>query len=113
MILVLLVLLLVVGIMTLLNGRFQLTRNKIVTGGPAYAIGVLLVMPLPLFVMAIVVVVATLLALGRTETDLQQDVQELSGVLNALQLAIDCGVVVPALLIAIWKGEPESSEPEA
>jgi hypothetical protein len=39
---------LVFGIITLVKGRFKLSRRKVVVGGPAYLIGVLLILPLPI-----------------------------------------------------------------
>jgi hypothetical protein len=42
------IVMLVFGIITLVKGAFKLTRKKVVTGGPAYVVGVLLILPLPL-----------------------------------------------------------------
>ncbi len=44
------------GIVTLVKGKFTLSRNKIVTGPPAYAIGVLLTATLPLLLVVGLVV---------------------------------------------------------
>lgn len=56
----------VFGIVTLVKGRFQLNRTKVVVGAPAYAIGAILVSVLPVvFVIGAIVGVAAVMQTGQ------------------------------------------------
>jgi hypothetical protein len=98
----------VYGIVTLVRGRFPLTRNRVVTGGPAYLIGVLLTATLPaLLVMGMVIgFVATVRAGGAPP--------------NPLEFAFLDFLAVPLILLAVmivaWtapKDRPEEQVPVA
>lgn len=56
----------VFGIVTLVKGRFQLNRTKVVVGAPAYAIGAILVSVLPVvFLGGVLVGVAAVMKTGQ------------------------------------------------
>jgi len=42
------ILILILGVVTLIRGKVSLTNNRVVTGGPAYIVGALFVLPFPL-----------------------------------------------------------------
>lgn len=94
--------------MTLARGKFTLSRTKVVEGGPAYAIGILFILPLPLELLAGAVIGFFLAATGRL--DVANELQEKRGLLIALELIISAGLLVPAFVIAAVKGKaPESN----
>jgi hypothetical protein len=56
---------LIFGIISLVTGKFTLSRNKVVRGAPARVVGLLLVLILPVALGLAVVVAAMLMAQGR------------------------------------------------
>jgi hypothetical protein len=55
---------LVFGIIAVSTGKFSLSKNKVVTGAPARVVGVFLILPLPLALMAGLAIAAMLAARG-------------------------------------------------
>jgi hypothetical protein len=104
MLLIIEICMLVVGIMTLVRGQFNLTAKTVVRGARAYVIGVLMLLTLPI-VFGIAFAVGFLLAVnGRA--DLVQG--------NQLWFAlIDLGVIVVvwAIIFAIGMTQPKQPDP--
>jgi hypothetical protein len=92
---------LVFGIIAFVKGEFKLTRNRVVRRGPAYAIGALLVLPLPLsfgigFIYGI-------MAGARHE---QVDVKQLQAKLAPVEVGLDVVCLLAALIIAAVTAQP-------
>lgn len=62
----------VFGIITLVKGRFQLSRTKVVVGAPAYIIGAILTAVLPMVLLIGIVVGAVLFARTGQQPNAQQ-----------------------------------------
>jgi hypothetical protein len=92
---------LIFGIIAFVKGEFKLTRNRVVRRGPAYAIGAMLILPLPLSFGVGLVYGAMLTA--RHE---QLDVKQLSEKLAPIELGIDVFCLLVALTIAAVTAKP-------
>ena len=80
------------GIITLAKGKFSFTRNRVVKGIPAYAIGIILTATFPILIGVgfIIGFVMTILAHGR-QPDMQQ--------LKTIGFFLEIGSVLVILLI--------------
>jgi hypothetical protein len=87
---------LVWGIITLVKGKFKLSSRKVAVGGPAYFIGVLLILPLPVaFVIGFAIGAAQ--AAGGGDVNLQDPGQVL--MYAGIELAVVLGLFLLALLV--------------
>jgi hypothetical protein len=82
------------GIITLVKGKFSLTQNRVVTGVPAYAIGIILTAAFPVLFCGgfFIGIVMTILAHGR-KPDMQ--------LLQRIGYFLDIGSVLGILLIVL------------
>jgi hypothetical protein len=95
------IILLVFGILTLAQGKFLLTRGRVVKGGPAYAIGVLLLLPLPLSFLAGLALGAILAARGEPV-----NTRQIENIAAFIGIGILVLCVGSAIIIAVAKAEP-------
>ena len=92
---------LIFGIITVATGIFTLTRNKVCYGAPARAVGVLLMLPLPVAILVTIAVIAMLAARGGVTGP-----RDVPGWIGLLELLIFLVFFVPALVIAGVNGRP-------
>ena len=85
------------GIITLVRGKFNLMRNRIVTGAPAYAIGIILTATLPL-IMGIGFVIGVVLTINAHGQ--KPDVQQLY-MLSILDVVLVPFVLLVVIIIAL------------
>ena len=83
----------------------KVSANKVVTGGPAYFIGVQLILAFPMY-FATMIALGVLLALSG-EVPQQK---ELEGVSVLLLFVVNGGMLLPCLIVALVCGKPENSE---
>jgi hypothetical protein len=95
------IIMLIFGIITLVRGRFLLTRVKEVRGWPARIIGVFLVAPFPISFLAGIVLAAVFLALGK---DVESPDFKLSVQIAGFAVVIIC--FLAAIGIAMTYSEP-------
>jgi hypothetical protein len=97
--------LIIFGILVLARGRFKLSTSKIVSGGPAYFIGILLLMTLPVLFIALVAMVLILALQGHDPEQLNLDEPAL-----VLLFFVSLGLLLPSLIVALVWGRSEQEE---
>ncbi len=100
MCLVLEILMLVFGIVTMITGKFTLTRSKIVRGTPARIVAGIMLLPLPLALVVGVPIVATILAKRGDE-----DKARLIGTIVEASIVLIC-FIAAMTTAAIYAGPP-------
>jgi hypothetical protein len=95
------IVMLIFGIITLIRGRFLLTRAKEVRGWPARIIGILVIAPLPICFMFGLVLGAFLATMGKSfdDNDIRPSIQ-------IVDVAIVASCFLSAIGIAIYFAEP-------
>ena len=103
----------VFGIVTLFRGRFAFSKGRIVRGLPAYAIGALLLLTVPLVSLAAIVIVAVhMMQTGQepTQEDLSQyfyiDVIIVFGILLLVFLIASTNAVDPSAREPVYESRP-------
>lgn len=99
---------LVFGIVTLVKGTFQVSRNRVVQGTPAYLIGAILVAVLPT-VLAIGFVAGVVMTAKAGRPPTPQELQWLTGVEPAITLL----ALVAVLTIGLTAGKPKQKTSRA
>jgi|SRR5215469_14146232 len=100
----------VFGIMTLVKGRFVLSRDRVVEGPPAYLIGAILVGTLPTIVL-IAFVLGIMIALRTGRPPVAQDVQPYAGIEIVVSLVSIAAVVTIGYLSTNSKQKRKTSRP--
>jgi hypothetical protein len=100
------IIMLIFGIITLVRGKFLLTRAKEVRGVPARIIGVILMLPLPLSFMAGLVLGAVIAAQGKNEDELRT-----AGIILGVSITAIC--FISAIVLAAVTAQPVVKEPSA
>jgi hypothetical protein len=95
---------LIFGIISLVTGKFTLTRNKVVYGTPARMVGLILVMPLPILVIVGVMLGFGLLAQGKQLTEAEMKQLTTTGMIIGAVVILAC--FVAAIAVAAAYGEP-------
>jgi hypothetical protein len=90
------------GVLTLVRGKFYLTRTRVVEGMPAYVVGVALMLPLPLCFCAGLLIGIVFAVQGK-----ELDPRLADGPLRLLELGIHLLCLVAALGIAVATAGPE------
>lgn len=92
--------LLIWGIVTLIKGRLTVSKNKVVTGGRARLIGVIMLLPLPLaFIMGAII--------GVTKAANNQSADMTDPVLIGVEAAIVLGLGALAIVLGLILGESQ------
>ncbi|MCI0459512.1 MAG: hypothetical protein L0Z62_21385 [Gemmataceae bacterium] len=89
------IIMLIFGILTLVQGKFMLTRTRVVQGPPAYVIGAMLIAPLPLSFLAGMLLGALFLVAGDPASERR---------FQTLATVVGLGIPVACLLSAVGIG---------
>lgn len=92
---------LIFGIIALVRGNFTLTRNKVVTGAPARIIGVILILPLPLALLAGLLIGVYFGMQGRRPQDIQ-----------SIAIPVELGIILGCMLLAVVIGLATGHPPQ-
>jgi hypothetical protein len=96
---------LVFGVITLVKGTFQFSRARIVRGAPAYAIGVILLLPLPV-AFGIGAVIGAVVAARTGHAPTAQDL----GPYGAIDVALVLLSLLASLVIALTTAQPADQQ---
>ncbi len=99
------IIMLVAGIVILVRGKLNFTKNKVTTGAPAYIAGVILLLPLPL-----AFCVGFVLALRMQARDGVVDASRIAGTATAIEIGIIFVCLAIALTIAGIYAKPPLEE---
>lgn len=95
---------LIFGIITLITGKFQITRNKSAYGAPARIVGVIMLLPLPLFFLTSFLLGVGIAATGGQVN--QEDMPRLERMLSIVAISLIMGCFGVGLAIALNYGVP-------
>lgn len=99
---------LVFGIITLVKGTFQFSRARVVRGGPAYAIGVILVLPLPL-AFGIGAVIGAMIAARTGRAPTAQDLPAF----GMIDVVLVLTALLASVIIALTSAQPVARREES
>jgi hypothetical protein len=102
------ILLLVVGVIVLVKGEVKLTRTRVARGGPAYVVGALLALPLPL-AFGIGLVYGVMMGARNQPID----PKALQAKFAPIELGIDIACLLGAVIIAAVTAKPVGRRPAA
>jgi len=97
---------LVMGVVTLIKGRVALSRARIVTGAPAYIIGALLILPIPLLIGLGMILSVLLISQGIGPEEVAREAARRFGFLD---LVIVVGVAVICFILGLCYGVDEAT----
>lgn len=97
--------LIVVGIMALIRGQMKFSNTKVVTGTPAYVLGVLSLFPLPLALAA-----ASIYSAGQFAKNPGRDPDDMMWTVIGIQAAIVLGGGVLICIVGFAIGRPPEKE---
>lgn len=95
---------LIFGIISLVTGKFTLSRNRVVYGTPARMVGVILLLPIPITVFCAVIVIAAAAFKGNVNPE------KVTSVLIPIELGSVVLCLIAALTVARVYGEPKRSK---